>query len=482
MRHILIVDDEELNFQTLRYIISQHSASGPYQLEWAPSLSAAMEAVKKSPFELILLDVHLPDALGHSGIQQFKDLNPLIEVIVISGSTETKDVVCSLRAGAMGYLTRPLKDADLLMLYVDAAYERRRLKMASLSADREMERQKGNTQLIGSSESISQIREQLSALGRVNSTVLFTGPSGTGKGVCAAYLNEIRREQFKQPKRPFLNLNCAALSESLVESELFGHERGAFTDAKQSQPGFFELADGGDIFLDEIGDAPPSLQAKLLKVLQEKSFYRIGGRAPIQSNFTLICATNRDLKKMVEEGRFREDLFMRIATFTVNLPPLDSHREDIPELVRFLAPRTAERLGIPVPPEFFGNECLEKLQSLSYPGNIRELEAVIERLLVFRRLQNLGTTPVGSTDHTKLGPIGMDEFMSRSFDFITSPEFPGFEPLCRWFEQQIFKEAQRKFATQADMARALKLSKATVSLRLRQIPDSPAADSPAPTA
>jgi DNA-binding NtrC family response regulator len=324
--------------------------------------------------DLLLVDLHLPDAFGLDLVGKAHAQLPEAPIIVLTASNDIEHVVKALNSGAIDYLTKPIDHQRFVVSLTNA------IKM--LQQQRDLNKLRSEVRetykvehMIGSSPEMERVRDLIRQAAPTDSTVLITGESGTGKELVARALH------YASPRvgKPFIDINCAALTETLIESELFGHERGAFTSALSRRRGKFEQADGGSIFLDEIGDMPLSTQAKILRVLQERSFERVGGEAKINVNVRVICATNKNLETCVERGTFRLDLFYRINLFVIELPPLRERKADIPELAQhFLA--TGCRSG-KCRAQAVSDAALEVLSHHSWPGNIRELQNSIERAL-----------------------------------------------------------------------------------------------------
>ncbi len=361
---VLVVDDEPLNVDLLQ----QELAEAGYRTLSAASGEKAIEIAAKERPDLVLLDVMMAGIDGYETCRRLKagEATGAIPVIFLTALSDSFEKVRGFGAGAVDYVTKPFDTEELLArVRTHIALRREIRKVESKAADADS--------LVGE---LPRLREQIRQVAGTDSTVLIQGETGTGKELVARALHAAspRRE------RPLVSVNCAALPRDLVESELFGHERGAFTGALQQRRGRFELADGGTLFLDEVGELPLEAQAKLLRVLQEREFERVGGTKSLRVDVRVIAATNRDLQAQVKDGRFRSDLFYRLNVFPMALPPLRERRGDIPALARHLAEKAARRLGRRL--EAISPAFLERAAVHDWPGNIRELENVIERALI----------------------------------------------------------------------------------------------------
>ena len=369
MPHVLIVDDE-LN---IRRVLAAMLAREGYEVTAAADGEQALAVLQKTPVHVVVTDLIMPRLGGMELLGRVGAEFPDVPVIVITAHGTVDSAVQALKAGAFDYITKPFEQEELKKV------------IAKASRAHEIERQNvhGPTRagekapLVGHSLSMRQIFEIVAKVADSPSTVLITGESGTGKELIA---RELHRGSPRRDK-PLIKVNCAAIPKDLVESELFGYERGAFTGAVGSKPGRFELADGGTLFLDEIGEIPVEMQVKLLRALQESEFERVGGIKTLHVDVRLIAATNRDLKALIADGRFREDLFYRLAVVPVSLPPLRDRREDIPLLVHHFIGKYNQRLGKRV--ERVDDEAMQMLLGYSWPGNIRELENLMERSVLF---------------------------------------------------------------------------------------------------
>jgi DNA-binding NtrC family response regulator len=369
---VLLVDDDR---QALRIYGSILEESGR-RVVTAESGREARNAVSESGgFGLAVVDLKLPDESGLDLFRWLRQKEPQLPVIFLTGHGTVETAVSALREGAFHYLTKP-PDIEQLLALVRSALERRALERENENLRTRVRTAGEPGELIGRSWSMLDIRQWIKVAGPVGSALLIRGESGTGKELAARAVHEAG----PRAGGPFVSVNCGALPAQLLESELFGHERGAFTGAVTAKPGLFEAADGGTIFLDELGECPPELQVRLLRVLQEKEFQRVGGTKSIVSDFRLVAATNADLEEEVKEGRFREDLYYRVNVLSFAMPPLRERRDDIPGLASFFLEKFAHREGRDV--RAMTDEAMELLVAHDWPGNVRELQNAIERAVV----------------------------------------------------------------------------------------------------
>ncbi|MDR1277910.1 MAG: sigma-54 dependent transcriptional regulator [Treponema sp.] len=366
---VLIVDDEH----NIRSSLQKYLGLENIRSEGAESGGAAMDWLSREHFDAVILDLKLPDKSGHEVLEWIQSRGISSPVIMISAHGEIADAVESLKNGAKDYLVKPFDPAELI-IRLRALVENRRREYVLEAARRTEGQGRGENLLLGNSPGILRIGQQIDKIAGSDVTVLITGESGSGKEVAA---REIHR-RGPHSGEPFAAVNIGGIHEGLMESELFGHEKGAFTGAANRRLGLFELAGRGCLFLDEIGEMPMPLQVKLLRVLQERKIRRLGGVSDIPVNARIISATNRDLEALVREGRFREDLYYRLNVFRVNVPPLRERREDIPLLARHFLDRKSPKSSPALSPE-----AREKLLNYPFPGNIRELENILERALIY---------------------------------------------------------------------------------------------------
>jgi DNA-binding NtrC family response regulator len=371
---ILIVDDEAV----VRESLTEWFATEDYETRGTSSGREALEAVEKEEWDLALVDLKMPGMDGIELHRRVRQIDPDLIVIIMTGFATIDTAVHALKQGAYDYLTKPV-DPDELSHIVEKALEHRRARIENVQLRECLEEVFPATRLIGNSQSMKRVIELVEMVAPTPATVLITGESGTGKEVVA------RAIHAASPRRamPMITIHCGALTETLLESELFGHERGAFTGAQVRKKGKFELADGGTVFLDEIADISLKTQTDLLRVLQEHEIVRVGGGQTIKVDFRCIAATNKDLKGMVAAGTFRPDLFYRLNVVSIEIPPLRDRKEDIPLLIDHFLQKFAHSMNRAVPE--LAPEVLQELIAYDWPGNVRELENAVERALVMRR-------------------------------------------------------------------------------------------------
>ncbi len=375
---ILVVDDDLAHRMMLKKVLGGWG----YQVYEADDGSGAIEKVRQTSFDLILMDIRMLNISGIEALEQIKIINPAIPVIIMTAYASVETAVTALKKGAYDYLTKPL-DFDELKIAIGRATEHNRLKKENEYLKVRLGEQFDRQNLIGQSPSMIKLLDTVAQVAATEATILIAGESGTGKEVIAnaIHYNSSRKDA------PFIKINCAALTETLLESELFGHEKGAFTGADRKREGKFRQAEGGSLFLDEVSEMSPAMQVKLLRVLQERELTRVGGAEVIKVNVRLIAASNKDLKKEMERGRFREDLFYRLNVVGLNVPPLRERKEDIPILAQhflqqFVAQNSKKIKG-------FTPQAMEKLLKYNWPGNIRELMNAVERAVVLSRKEYL---------------------------------------------------------------------------------------------
>ena len=336
---------------------------------------AAVAELERNSYDCVLVDLDMPGLNGIQVIERAKELAPETEAVVLTGKSSLDTAIAALRQGAFDYLTKPCKLVELESLLKRIA-QKRELTNQYRALKPRLDRIEGNMNLVGSNDSMERVRQLIAKVAPTQSTVLVLGETGTGKELVARALHE----QSQRADKPFVPVNCGALPESLIESELFGHRKGAFTGADEHRVGLFEVAHGGTLFLDEIGELPKAMQAKLLRVLESGEIRRIGDNESRQIDVRVICATHRNLAEMVEDGDFREDLMYRINTFEIQLPPLRLRIDDVPELAEHLYRRFQPALR--AHQQLFTPEAIRLLKSHSWPGNVRELANVIEHATI----------------------------------------------------------------------------------------------------
>ena len=369
---VLVVEDEP----ALRELYAEILEGEGHEVTVTASLAEGTRAFERELVDVVLCDLRLPDGEGTTLLKHARSQDPEVEVILITAYGSVRDAVEAMKIGAADYLTKPLSSPDELRRAVRQALDRIRVRRdAARLRSEELSRASGDGFLYRSA-AMAEAVKLADSVARTDATVLILGESGTGKEVMARFIHELSRET----PGPFVAVNCAAIPDTLIESELFGHERGAFTGAVERRVGRFEQACGGSLFLDEIGDLKPELQVKLLRVLQERAFERVGGRETIRTDARVLAATHRTLEDEVREGRFREDLFYRLSVFPIQLPPLRARPDDVLPLARAFLARAAARYGRPA--RELSEGARARLLTHAYPGNVRELQNIMERAVI----------------------------------------------------------------------------------------------------
>lgn len=365
---VLVVDDEESIREFFEIMLKREG----YEVSTAANGAEGLERLKKERFDLVISDLQMPEMSGMDLLQAAKELDPELVIIMITAFGSTETAVEAMKLGAYDYLQKPFK-IDEVKIIIRQALEKRTLRMENALLKRELGTKYAFDNLIGSAPPMLRIYEMVKRVANTKSSVLITGESGTGKELIA------RAIHFNGPlkDRPFVTVNCGAIPENLMESEMFGHKKGSFTGAIADKRGLFEVANGGTIFLDELGELPLPMQVKLLRVIQEGTFKRVGGTEDITVDVRVISATNKTLDTEVRAGRFREDLFYRMNVIQIHCPPLRERREDVTMLANHFLEKFAKSLNVEV--KRIGNEAMDVLKRYHYPGNVRELENIIER-------------------------------------------------------------------------------------------------------
>jgi two-component system response regulator PilR (NtrC family) len=404
---ILVVDDERSIRELLAIVLGREG----YDVRLAENGRSAIEVLEREPIDILISDIKMPDMSGVEVLRAAKRVDQDILGIMITAFASTETAVEAMRLGACDYLSKPF-DIDLLKMKVREKIESRQLRQENVLLKRTLGLSHQFASLIGRSEAMLDVFKMIETVARTNSTILLTGESGTGKGLVAQaiHFHSLRRE------RPMVALNCGAMPETLLESELFGHMRGAFTGADTNKKGLLEVAEKGTIFLDEIGEMSAVMQVKLLRVLQERRFRRVGGLEELQADIRVIAATNQDLTKAVAEGRFREDLYYRINVIPIALPPLRQRREDIPLLAEHFLTKYAEQMGKAI--HGLASATVDLLMKHDWPGNIRELENAIERAVALEATPTIlpESLPPSLRGVTTRGAAAQDALPDGGFD------------------------------------------------------------------
>ena len=371
---ILIAEDEQITLKHLIYALEKEG----YTVSGVADGAAAMERLKEEHFDVVITDIKMPGMDGITLLERIKDEWPETEVIIITGFGSIDSAVEAMKRGAFDYITKPF-NLDELILKIRKIFEKKSLENQNIALRTSLGIDRDLPTFIARSKKMLQIVDIIKSISQSDCNVIITGESGTGKGLVAKLIHYtgMRRNE------PFLAINCAIFTEQLLASELFGHEKGAFTGAVTTKKGLIEIAHRGTLFLDEIAEMPPALQAKLLKVIEDKEFFRVGGTRPIKVDVRFIAATNQNLRDLIEKGRFRKDLYYRLNVMEIYIPPLRERREDIPPLSRYFLQKHARSANRNI--KGFTREAMEILKSYSYPGNVRELENIIERAVILEK-------------------------------------------------------------------------------------------------
>ncbi len=364
---LLFADDERSLQELMRIELDRMG----HEVTVCPDGLTAVAALERNTYDCILVDLDMPGLNGVGVIGKCKELSPETDAVVLTGKSSLESAVAALRFGAFDYLTKPCKLVEIEAL-LNRVIAKRELTHKFRALQRRLEHVEGPAKLVGDSPAIDRVRKLITKVAPTDSAVLITGETGTGKELVARGVHD----QSARAEQPFVAINCGALPESLIESELFGHRKGSFTGADEHRVGLFEVADGGTLFLDEIGELPKSMQAKLLRVLESGEIRRVGENQSLTVDVRLVCATHRHLEEMVEQGNFRQDLMFRINTFEVQLPALRERPSDVPQLAQFLLKRVRPHLR--PGDELFTAEAMERLEQFAWPGNVRELANAVE--------------------------------------------------------------------------------------------------------
>src|SRR5262247_453163 len=404
--NILIVDDE----RSIRELLEIFLKKEGFDVTSASSAEQGLAQLKASEFDLVISDIKMPDMSGIDFLRELRDTGFAGQFILLTAFASAETAIQALKMGAFDYILKTENFMEELKLVVYSALENRRLREENTYLRREFKKAHGMGNLIGKSKKMQELFKMIEVISATNSTVLITGESGTGKELVAKaiHLNSPRAEE------PFVSVNCGAFPETLLESELFGYMRGAFTGAVANKKGLFEVADKGTIFLDEIGDTSPAMQVKLLRVLQERMIRRVGGTEEISVDVRIIAATNRALSEMVADNQFREDLFYRISVIPLQISPLRHRRDDIPLLADHFLARLNASMGKKI--DRISDEALKKMESYDWPGNVRELENAMERAFILETSNELSAQHLPESVATNPRMRGANDFPEEGFD------------------------------------------------------------------
>src|SRR5579863_5968268 len=453
MASILIVEDEA----RMRRLLELDLSEAGYQTFSSADAEKGLDLLRREQIDLVLTDLKLPGLGGLEFLQAAKRLNGALPVVVMTAFGSVETAVEAMKAGASDYVLKPFSLAEM-RLVVQKELDVRRLREENRSLREALGQRYDYPNVVARSVKMQEVLALVERVAPTPSTVLLGGESGVGKDLIARVIHQ----RSNRASGPFVKINSTAIPETLLESELFGYEKGAFTGATSSKPGKFELADKGTLFLDEIGDIPPAIQVKLLRVLQEREFERLGGTRTLKVDVRMIAATNRDLRAALEEGTFREDLYYRLNVVAIDIPPLRQHKEDIPALVAFFLERYAREMEKPVPK--ITPQALQHLTDFHWPGNIRELENVVQRAVA-----------LSSGPTIDAGDIQVDQPAARLTPDGASQFLPPGVTLDQWEEDAIREALRRANGNKSQAARLLGLSRNALRYRLSKmgVPDAP---------
>lgn len=452
MTTILIVEDEA----KMQRLLDLSLAAEGYTTRQASEAEAGLKLFRQEKFDLVITDLKLPGMDGLEFLQAVKHIDAHVPVILMTAFGTIETAVQAMKTGASDYVLKPFS-LEEMKLIVKKELNLRRLQEENRSLREALGKRYEFKNIIARSSKMQEVLGMVDRVAPGNSTVLLGGESGVGKDMIARAIHQHSRRS----SGPFVKINCAAIPENLLESELFGYERGAFTGAVAAKPGKFELADKGTIFLDEIGDVPPAIQVKLLRVLQEREFERLGGTKTLKVDVRLVAATNRDLRAALEQGTFREDLYYRLNVVPINIPPLREHKEDIPELVRAFLERFSQEAGEEI--TSITPAAVKLLMDFHWPGNVRELENVIERAVALSTKREIDAADI----QLDLSPV-------RVAANGSSGPFPPAGMTLEQFEDEIIRESLRRSnGNKSQAARQLGLSRNALRYRLSKmgVPD-----------
>ncbi len=445
---VLVVDDEE----PFRILMESELGRMGYSVQCVASGKEALHALATRDFEVVLLDLKMPGIGGVETLKRMKEAGVSAEVIVLTGHPDIDDAIQAMKLGAYDYLTKPARLSEVEEVLKRAA-EKKRLQKENVALKRIVAQKEGSSRILGRSPAICGVLESITRVAASEANVLIQGETGTGKGLVAQALHQ----QSPRSARPFLAINCSAFQDQLLETELFGHERGSFTGAVTAKPGLFEVADEGTLLLDEVAEMSPAMQAKLLQVLDAGELRRVGGTRTLRVNVRVLAATNKDLTQEVSAGRFREDLYYRLNVINVTLPPLCERKEDIPILIEHFLTKfrlPGQKMKVVAP------EVLERFVRYRWPGNIRELANTIERIVI------LSPGPV-------IGPGDVPADMGALRAQSVAKEEPSDLPLAEVERRHIMKALERTQGKKAEAARILGIHLKTLHRKLKAYRVSP---------
>ncbi|HKS67732.1 MAG TPA: sigma-54 dependent transcriptional regulator [Candidatus Acidoferrales bacterium] len=444
---ILIVEDEA----KMRRVLELQLADEGFVAQSAPDAEIGLQMLSKQPYDLVLTDFKLPGMNGLEFLHGAKRINAETPVVMMTAYGTVESAVEAMKAGASDYILKPFSLAELVLV-IRKELRSTRLLEENRSLREALGQKYKYDNIVAQSEKMQAVLRLVERVAPTNATVLVGGESGVGKDLIARAIHQ----NSQRASGPFVKINSTAIPETLLESELFGYEKGAFTGATSSKPGKFELADKGTLFLDEIGDIPPAIQVKLLRVLQEREFERLGGTKTLKVDVRMIAATNRDLRAALEEGTFREDLYYRLNVVAVDIPPLREHKEDIPALVNFFLAKYAREMEKPV--SKIRPEALNLLMEFHWPGNVRELENVIQRAVT-----------LSSGPEIEAGDVRIDQPAGKLPGAAANHFLPPGVTLDQWEDEAIREALRRANGNKSQAARLLGLSRNALRYRLSKI-------------
>jgi two-component system response regulator HydG len=448
---ILVVDDDKAHRTMLATLIGRWG----YEIDQANDGAVAIECVRAHSYDLVLMDVRMVNVSGLEALEEIKSYNPAIPIVIMTAYSSVETAVDALKKGAHDYLTKPL-DFDKLRVTIERSMEHMRLKVENRRLKENLGRRFDRQHIIGRSPAMMKLLETVAQVAPSEATVLLTGDSGTGKELIAGavHFNSHRKDG------PYIKLNCAAITESLLESELFGHEKGAFTGAERRKNGRFARAHGGSLFLDEVSEMPLTMQVKLLRVLQEREFTRVGGEDTIRVDVRIIAATNKNLPALIAKGKFREDLFYRLNVVGLEIPSLSQRREDIPLLAQHFLELFARRNQ----KHFKGYtpRAMDQLIRYDWPGNVRELMNAVERAVVLSQTEYLS-----EDDFTVIRPPGSDDNDLKSPEAGAAAIMDGSTPLEEVEKATILNTLEASGGNKSEAARRLGITRKTLHKKLK---------------
>lgn len=448
---ILIVDDEE----KIRKILSRLLEDEDYSVKAVENGQKAIAILNFYKPDVILMDQNMPGLNGIDTLEAIKEKNPNLTIIIITAHGEVSLAVDAIKKGAYDYLEKPF-DNDKLLLLIKRAIEHQRLTTEISDLKHKLIRQKSFESIIGTDEKMKKVINQAKCVAETDTTVLIQGESGVGKEVIAHAIHQTSRRKGG----PFVAVNCGAIPLSLIESELFGHEKGSFTDAKETKPGKFEQANGGTLFLDELGELPLDAQVKLLRVLEEKKITRVGGIKPIPVDVRILSATNNNLEERVQKGSFRLDLYYRLNIFPIQIPPLRERKEDIPQFIDYYINKFNVELGLHI--KNMSKQAVDQLLNYNWPGNIRDLQNAIQSAMILCREETI------TSEHLPMRIKGYPEIDGTKLEFDSGLD-ENLKSVNSRLEKELINEALSKCNyNRTETANLLKISRKTLFNKMKQ--------------